>query len=247
MVRSKFRAENLAKWTEAIESIFPNGTPDYCVWYRLEHIVCILNSLGKPSLNHTLLPGGGGLDLTGAKTSVEMGCIELDLNGTTHIAKPMRLVFRTTFVEHEWSYFWLETKNLSLTHIEGASVDSIGREYLTELDAVNRPGHYVTPDAWENSYNPEEGVGSELPRNARPVSRYTNGTFLIVAKTSIYNQTTSTYDGRHDRMSEEEFNSYLLTNASAWANKLGLPPPNSFSLKPSSRVEDQQNFYDIPF
>ena len=54
-----------------------------------------------------------------------------------------------------------------------------------------------------------------LPKNYRTVYRYLKGSFVIFAKTSIYNEIIGTYDARHSKMTAEEFRKYIL-NLRQW-------------------------------
>lgn len=70
------------------------------------------------------------------------------------------------------------------------------------------PGEYVTQSAWEDAeYN-----GAPLPDGAVPISRLLRGSLVIFSTRSPYNLTTGTYDGRHDKVSEDDFRAYIAKN-----------------------------------
>jgi serine/threonine-protein kinase len=79
-------------------------------------------------------------------------------------------------------------------------------EELVEIDS----GKYVERFNWEEG----EFDGEPLPEQARLICRYLRGSFVIFSTRSIYNLVPDTYDGRHDTMSEQEFRTYIESNAS---------------------------------
>lgn len=44
---------------------------------------------------------------------------------------------------------------------------------------------------------------------SRQIARQLKGSFVIFSKSSFYNRTTGTYDGRHDKMSADGFRTYI--------------------------------------
>lgn len=184
-----------------LNGLFPHGIPESAVWTDLEQINKVLNCLGTwDSLNHTFMPNGGGLDLEKATESMEEGCIEMRLDGFHHVVKPISLTFVNIQNDLPWGYFMLDTGGLPATGI--AEVYK-GMEYLCELAS----GEYVPSSEYERS---GQG-GKRYHQDCRIVSRYTHGKFLIVAKSSVYNRISSTYDARHNKMTHTEFKDYMIS------------------------------------
>lgn len=208
--RLKFRKVNLKQWKSILKEIFPNEMPARYKWTKRDDIIRILKKLGSiKGLNHTFFPSGGGLDLIGVNISTEPDCIELYFDGSVKIIKPDYLSFHSFGPEEkylEWAYFRLETKTLKPTGIYKRNVDFI-YEPLLEVS----PGKYTNISYWEQGFlgYDENGEEIEIPDTARLVTRYLEGSFVIFAKGSIYNQINETYDARHNKVSNEEFEKHI--------------------------------------
>lgn len=201
--RRKFREKNLLEWEEIIKGIFNFSVPTNCTWESHLDIIKILNKIGsKPNSNHAFMPSGGGQDLSSANISYEENCIELKYGGLVDIVKPKKLIFNYLGGNFEWAYFRLETDELEHSGVYKDLPEKYISEELTEIS----PLHYVNRSTWEHGYY----NGESLPKSARTISRYFKGTFLIVAKSSIYNQIPATYDGRHNKFDDKRFREYML-------------------------------------
>lgn len=199
---SDFSKSNPLEWKCAQKKLFPIGTPRHAEWNEIETIVSVLNAVGpKTNLNHLFFPSGGGLDLERAMLSQrEEGCIELVTDGHISILKPKSFQFEGFGAGEEWDYFRLEC---ALLKPSGVYKDSSLNGYEEVLDLGR--GQYVNRAYWDyGEYN-----GEPLPEEARPISRYFEGAFVIFQKTSTYNRIPSTYDGRHSKMGAEEFRSHI--------------------------------------
>src|SRR5579863_3217970 len=105
----QFVERNRLEWAAVQRRLFPISAPSRATWEDLDEIVEVVNLIGRiQDLCHVLLPGRGGVDLVGAETSHEPGCIALLTPGTTHVAKAERLHFESFRNDPQWSYFWLE-------------------------------------------------------------------------------------------------------------------------------------------
>ena len=154
-----------------------------------------------PVLNHMLYPQGGGLDFDFAEIATEDECIALhSQQGTIDILKPKQFVFES-FDDYKWFYFLIETD--TLTPI--LTKDDVLSEELLE----DTPGHYC--DALDYVYGVYDyDSGKKLPKSARRVERFCKkGIFLILPKQGYYNQQTSTYDGRQNNCTVDEFKAYI--------------------------------------
>ncbi|MCU1336360.1 MAG: hypothetical protein JWO19_1941 [Bryobacterales bacterium] len=208
---TRFQALNAFEWLELQRRLFPVAIPNRATWEELDAIADVLNKVGKPNLNHMLLPFGGGMDLIGAEASDrEPGCIELLTDGTLYLVKPVRLIFDSFRSDPQWSYFWLETRQL-----EPTGIGSIGRNSYTE-ELMTVGDEYVssswTPDSPEPDDDSEtdSSEAESLPEEPRRIARCLRpGNFLIVQKTCPYNRDGKTYDARHNKVSLDEFRVYL--------------------------------------
>jgi hypothetical protein len=201
-----YAKETLEDWKSMLDRLFPLGIPSSKRWSTASDIVDVLNTIGRNApQNHMFFPNGGGMDLEGARVSHEPGAIEL-CAGFTSIVKPELLSFEYFGPESiGWSYFRLDTGGLRPSGV----YDEVKEAYeeVTELS----PAQYVNRSVWDAGYygHDEDGVERPLPRRARCVSRFFEGAFVIFAKGSIYNRTSATYDGRHNKMNREQFRAHI--------------------------------------
>lgn len=195
-----FEKCNRLQWHDIQTRLFPFAMPQRAFWENIDRIIEILDYLGSVSdLNHMLLPGGGGMDVLGARKGLESNTIELLISGSwVYIVRPKRLVFENFDFDWSWNYFRLETGDLQRTDIS-----SVSRFYEDLVEIA--PLHYISIDAW---YEDQDGERA-YPPESREVCRYLNGTFLILQKTSVYNRIPDTYDGRHNQMGTDEFREYI--------------------------------------
>lgn len=206
-----FDTRILKLWENTIKQVFNGETPHSREWHDNIAIIDILNKLGSTEqLCHMLYPNDGGFNITGAKSSLESGCIEILTDIGPNIVKPKKLSFHFFGEDNfQWAYFRLETSYLAPCGVYEDDEDSTNEfqyEEVTEL----RPGKYVERYHWDAGYYGYDEDGEKpLPREARVVRRYFEGTFAFFATTSIYNKTPDTYDGRHNKMSSEEFEKYI--------------------------------------
>lgn len=201
MPSEKFREEQLPLWEEMIKHLFNGKVPYEKVWTNQQEIIEVLDFIGnQKALNHTFLPEGGGLDLEGCSISNESGCIEIDFHGIGHILRASKLTFYWfEDADFEWAYFMLEANELMPTGVYDTV--NLKSEELVEIEN----GRYISRSHWDsNEYN-----GRRLPDKARLVGRYTSGQFAIFSKASKYNGVSSTYDGRHDRVTPLAFKNYI--------------------------------------
>lgn len=202
-----FHTRNLTEWTELTRKLFPLGTPTRTTWEGVDAICLVLAEIAKvPSLNHMFYPTGGGNTITAVSTAAEDGMIALHIGEKmVEILKPAKLTFESFGTDQNWSYFRLEAAPVAPSGVKGAISPDRTYEALTEIS----PGHYASYACWDhNEYN-----GEPLPDSARPAGRYLTGAFVFFSTRSTYNGDSSTYDARHNKMSEEEFRAYIARHA----------------------------------
>lgn len=205
-MKDEFRKKYLPMWIDAINNIFPQGIPERCEWTSIDEIIKVLNVIGKANVNHTFYPTGGGLDLTGVDVSHEKNCIKLYTDGTYDVVKPSKLIFNSFKEdgEGEWSYFRLETYPL-----EPSKVYEEPYEDSEEVVCID-DNMYIARSYWDMGfYYGEDGMERRFTARDTVVTRFLKGSFVIFAKPSIYNKISGTYDGRHNRMTDEVFRNYI--------------------------------------
>ncbi len=200
-LESDFETRNLKEWLELQNKLFPMGSPERAAWTDIDSICSVLRLVAQvPSLNHMFFPGGGGMTIKAVAKAAEHGLIVLH-HGFSTVLKPLKLTFESFGAGSEWNYFRLEAAPIPPTGIPPSVSHDGFSEELCELS----PGRYVAFEAWEaNKYR-----GQKLPDDARPIARYLKGSFVIFSTRSPYNLDPSTYDARHNKMSEDEFRSYI--------------------------------------
>lgn len=206
-----FRNKNLSQWESAIRKIFRDGVPSKCKWNNVEDIILTLYKISShESLSHAFLPSGGGMDLSWIDKSNEEGCIELHFGVSVYIVKPFLLSFHSLGPENfEWAYFRLETGNLEPSGVYDQLMYDM--EELIEIG----PGKYINFSYWDRDFMGYDEDGNEMPfpKGTRTVTRQLKGAFVIFAKTSVYNQISGTYDARHNKVTNEEFEKYIAKMA----------------------------------
>jgi serine/threonine-protein kinase len=198
-----FKEENRQDWIDIQKKIFPTGLPTKCEWTNIAEIVYVLKIIGSlKNVNHMFFPRGGGFDLLDANLSSEKGCIEILTGGMIQIVKPSKLIFHSfQNADPQWNYFRIEADTLTPSGVyENYDFPD---EYLCEISN----GTYIDRKYWDDG----EYEGNKLSSKARLVSRHFRGAFVIFQKTSTYNGNSSTYDGRHNKMSDDEFKKYIQT------------------------------------
>lgn len=208
-----FHRRNLSEWSELTRQLFPLVVPARAAWSDIDDICVVLGEIAKiPALNHMFYPTGGGNTITGASRSAEHGMIELRVGDKlADILKPAKLTYESFGTDSRWSYFRLEAAPVAATGTLRA-LDSAGEsEALTEI----APGEYIPYENWDAG----EYRDAPLPAVARPVTRFLKGSFVFFSTRSVYNQDPSTYDARHNRMTEDQFREYIRRHAELVAAK----------------------------
>lgn len=178
--RHSFRKQSLQSWRAVVESFGATRS-----WRDPVRVSEVLNRVAATALtNHVHFPDGGGLDLSGASSDTEPGCLRLAFqHGSSHVICCPDVLRLETFDDDplgEWSYFRLDLVELEPIGLERTYADV--KEHLTELGA----GRYVPyGDYFCDDDEDEEQLPS--PSHLRRVARYLTGAFLLVPKASSYN------------------------------------------------------------
>ena len=147
------------------------------------------------------LPGSGGMDIIGAKPSVESGLLEIDM-GFNYVMLPSSLMFESFDSHHEWFYMRLELKEIERAIPDSTISDDGSSEDLDELT----PGEYVHHGYIETAY--EKGI--PLPNERRTLTRFLNGSIVIFNKRSHYNLNEFGYDALHNSMTADQFRNHIF-------------------------------------
>jgi len=209
-LNSNFHESNNEQWLEVQSKLFPCNFPKRVVWEDVDDIINVLKVVSSfDNLTHMFYPEHGGMDLEDVRHSHEEGCIELDFQ-LIDIVKPKRLIFESFNDKVHWNYFRLELDELESSGVYEKINDDPNymkdaySEDLSELSTLKYDDYSILEDV---SYSREQGY--EISDNARQLSRWFKGSFVIFNKRSAYNLTTSTYDGRHNKMGTDEFRDYI--------------------------------------
>lgn len=221
------KKKQLSLWKEMVVNLF--GEESNVTIKGRDEIVKYLNKVGSSkALNHTFIPSGGGLDLTGAAYSNESGKVELKFGSTSLIVNPGSFSLHKIGDNPEWWYFRLDTQPFEPSGVydedpeDNQEVDAFksasNREvewqmsYYGEEVLEIEPGEYLERSYWDLSHLGYDEYGDEipLPQYARVVTRkFNGGAFVIFPKFSAYNHNPSTYDARHNKMDDYGFKQYI--------------------------------------
>lgn len=206
MSRQDYLDECRAKWVAAIHEAVGATPPSTSVWRGPSAIVAALQPFAR-AVNHMHFPTGGGHDLAEARVGGEPGTIELRISDRmAYLAKPRALTLEYIAADPGESFITLDLDDLAASGVYEPS-DGDRDEELVELS----PGHYVERGVWDAGYTDHDERGYEipLPKDARLLHRLFNGRLLFVTKGSIWNGSARTYDGRHDRLTNDQIRGML--------------------------------------
>lgn len=190
------------EWKFIASRIFGENVPVRSEFSEPDVIVGVLNKLALlHASNHMMMPGGGGLDFSGAEIAPEPGFIYVYADGFINLLKPKALYYES-FKDSRWNYWMIECEDVA--QIPNVSTEDQGEQELVE----DLPAHYIQgEDSVYGVYDYDSGI--PLPEGWKRVTRYTRGNFLIVMKTCTYNHIIAAYDGRHSDMTNDEFRRYI--------------------------------------
>lgn len=198
MTRQGYIKQNRERWIAAIAEAAP-ATESSKVWREVDEIASVLQLFVGEQMNHTMLPTGGGQDVAEVHPSIEPGCLELRISRKRiYIVRPERLTLERIDGEEAESFLLLELANLKPSGV----YEDMGEGLREELLEVGL-GYYFDRAHLDYGYLDHDENGDEMPipDDYRLVVRWLNGKLLFVAKASIWNQHSATYDARHNRMS----------------------------------------------
>lgn len=230
-ITADFHKQNQQQWFEIQTKLFPTSIPRRVIWKDINDIVKVLKIVCSfDSLNHVFFPRSGGLDLVDVRLSYEEGCIELDFQ-LIDIIKPKRLLFESFGYNPEWNYFRLELDKLnpSDVHEQEEGEEAYDKQHDHEAVSELSPGEYYPYHIMEDSYYYKDDY--YITDFSRHVTRWFRGSFVIFCKRSTYNLTPSTYDGRHDKMTTDEFRDYIQSTVDSFKKQDSYKSSIGGSLK----------------
>jgi serine/threonine-protein kinase len=193
----KFDAWNKQIWHQTLAKAFPAAIPTSASWTDLDAMVAILTPFCPPNVNHTHLPGGGGQDIIKVAPGREPSTLDLyDAPSCAFICRPATLTLEH-FPDSVWnSFFLLETAPLQPSGV----YEGHPRPYEELLELPD--GEYLERSCLDAGHIGHDESGDEIPipDPHRLVTRFFSGKFLMVAKASLWNHDSATYDGRHNQM-----------------------------------------------
>lgn len=211
-----FHQRARAAWVAAIHAAAGPNVPSSSMWTRADQIVRVLTHIMGHNNNHTHLPAGGGVDMIRVRLAADdPSCLEFhpyDTDEIVYLMKPKQLTLEFIEDAPAESFFYLELQKLKPSGvyppIEEGRDDNFSRyrQYSEEVVEVG-PGQYVSRSGWDEGAYPN---GRPLPSHARLVVRFLGGAAMPVAKGSLWNGHSATYDGRHSKMTPVQIRDVII-------------------------------------
>jgi hypothetical protein len=205
---SDFHTRSRADWTAKVDQLTTAGNATLSIIGVGPIIQALIPFMGS-NCNHAHLPTGGGFDFLSVCESREPGCIEFGIfSGTAVIAKPRRLLLERLDSDPAESFLLLELADLAPTDTYGDRTRITERRQEEVVD-IGR-GDYIERRALHDGYYADEfGHEQEVPESAQTILRLLNGQIMLVTKGSIWNGSSKTYLGIHDRLPSDAIRSAI--------------------------------------
>ncbi|MBX9453208.1 MAG: hypothetical protein KL801_15475 [Mesorhizobium sp.] len=211
-----FHQRARAAWVAAIHTAVGPNVPSSSIWTRTDQMVRVLTHVMGHNNNHTHLPTGGGVDMLKVRLAAgDPSLLEFhpyDTDDIVYLMKPKQLTLEFIEDAPAESFFYLELQKLKPSGvyppIEEGRDDNVSRyrQYSEEVVEVG-PGQYVSRSGWDEGAYPD---GRPLPADARLVVRFLGGAAMPVAKGSLWNGHSPTYDGRHSKMTPVQIRDVII-------------------------------------
>lgn len=200
-------AADKSLWRFIEQTVVQQNNPSTVIWRNKTQVVEILKQLSILNFNHTFIHEGGGMDLISTELfeDVEKDMIKLSFGfNMNQVIKVKRLIWELPNDDPEFSYFLLEFDKIKPVYPN--SVKKL-EEWINQTFGDNNK--IVSEDLIVNNYGKYEPYYEDDEIADFHVTRWFDGSFLIVPKGSIYNTIRDTYDGRHSKFNAEEFREYM--------------------------------------
>lgn len=188
------------RWTTYFNQLLRKPWPMLAEWQKLEDIIAVLERLGQTcwSANYLFLPEGGGIEFLGAEKDAEAGCLQLHADSSIYLGRPTSLACFAFPRSPEWSYF-----DLDLDRLEPITDDpDENRESVRRRAPALRQIEFRGPDQ-------KAILATVHSPKSIDAARLFGGRIVIFCKGCPYNLDSSTDDGRHNRMTREDFYKYI--------------------------------------
>lgn len=202
--RDAFLARAREHWQEAIRRV---GAADQtsATWTGVEQIGRALDPFLGQNVNHAHYPTGGGLDWRSRTDTDEPNCLALaPEERVIDLFCPAQMTLEHFPDRPQESFLLIDLKPLAAHYASDP--------YRDHQELVEIPGQgYFERSVWDAGYIDHDEFGREvpLPDDARLVSRWLKGKILVVAKGSLWNSTSRTYDGRHTGMTAADIRALI--------------------------------------
>jgi hypothetical protein len=196
-----FHRECRAKWINAITLVSGPTPPTTSVWHDTDAIVSAIRPFAD-AVNHLHFLSGG-LDIARVTLGQEPGTIEFIIEDkVAYLAKPRSMTLEYIPAAPAESFVILDLASLEPSGVYPLGGSDHWHEELVELS----PGNYAERDVWDTGHTGYDEAGNEipLPAGARLLLRIFHGRLMLVTKGSLWNSIPKTYDGRHDRMTNQQ-------------------------------------------
>lgn len=233
---------NISQWMHIKKTLFPKIAPETAIFEKNDDIIYALNTISKlPNINHMFFPDGGGFDLKYVEKATEDGCITMNADGIFIVLKPKRLLIENISNDPVWSYIRLELDDLAPHEKpkEESPDEAIPPNFYERLTEIS-PGEYGN---WILGNYGKYANGERLPNGYRTIHRYLRGAFVFFPKSSIYNHTSATYDGRHNDTDSARFRMLIKTMRETFNNSPKIYD-EKFNINTNKKL--LQNPTDIP-
>ncbi|MFT0562243.1 protein kinase domain-containing protein [Bacillus cereus] len=196
-----------SRWRFIEQHVIHQKYPSTLIWRDKIQVVDILKQLSIVNFNHTFIHDGGGMDSIGIEIfdDIEKDMVMLNFGpNMSQVFKIKRLIWELPNEDPEFSYFRLEFEKLNPIYPDSiAEQEKMIKEYLNDFRVL------ASEDLIINNNKGYEPYREDDEQALFSIKRWFNGSFLIVPKGSIYNQISTTYDGRHSEFNADDFREYM--------------------------------------
>jgi serine/threonine-protein kinase len=214
MLLSNFHLKCRAQWVDGISAVSSHTPATTSAWRDTHAIVSAVAPFISAG-NHLHFPGsGGGHDVERVTLGHEPGTIEFVISDKiVYLAKPRKMTLEYVVAAPAESFVIFDLAPLEPSGVYPPESINRWHEELVELS----PGNYVERAVWDMGHNGHDAAGNEvpLPPAARLLLRIFGGRLMLVSKGSVWNSTPRTYDGRHDRMTNEQIRNMIEQSISS--------------------------------
>lgn len=205
------------RWIAAIREAVGDNPPETSVWRTQAAIAAAAQPFTR-AVNHLLFATRGGHDIEALAYGHEPGTLVFRVReGLIYTAKVESMALEYIAASPAESFVMFDLGELASSGFYEDRPDSRSEE-LVELE----PGRFAPREVWDAGYADRDEDGDEipLPESARLVHRLFNGRLMMVTKGSLWNGTSWTYSGLHNRMTNDEIREAIEIAITNGASKI---------------------------